>query len=117
MPMSQEIVRAYCLLWNENDERARTQLLDLCCCDASAIYIGDRVIAGKSAIAAETAQFRARCPDDKAVLTSGIAFVGRWFRFTAEVRRPDGSVYSRMLDVGELSPDGRIRTIITFVEE
>lgn len=114
MPTPLEIVRAYCALWNENDPAARAHLLDLCWSEAGAIYIGERTISGKAAVAADAAQFRDRCPNDEGVLTSDIAFVGRWFRFTGEVHRPDGSVYSRFLDVGEFAPDGRIQAIITF---
>jgi hypothetical protein len=115
MPTALEIVGAYSALWNENDAGTRARLLELCWSDAGTIHIGDRTIAGKSAVAEEVAAFRARCPDDMAVMTSDIAFVGRWFRFTAEVRRPDGSAYSRMMDVGEFGLDGRIRLIVTFV--
>ena len=114
MPTPLEIVRAYCALWNENDAGARAQLLDLCWSEAGEIHIGERTFSGKEAVAAEAAQFRDRCPHDEGVLTSDIAFVGRWFRFTGEIHRPDGAIYSRFLDVGEFGPDGRIRAIITF---
>jgi len=117
MPTSLEVVRAYCALWNENNSDARARLLDLCWSDAGAIHIGERTIAGKEAVAAEAGQFRDRCPNDEGVLTSDIAFVGRWFRFEGEVHRPDGTIYSRFLDVGEFAPDGRILAIITFPRE
>jgi len=117
MPTPQDIVRAYCALWNENDADVRAQLLDLCWDDDGSNQIGERTVAGRRAVAADIERFRARCPNDKAVLTSDIAFAGRWFRFSAEVRRLDGSVYSRMLDVGELAPDGRIVWIVTFPAE
>ena len=112
-----EVVRAYCALWNENDAGVRARLLHLCWSDGGTIHIGERTIAGKEAVAAEAAQFRERCPQDEGVLTSDIAFVGRWFRFAGEMRRPDGSVYSRFLDVGEFGADGRILAIITFSRE
>jgi hypothetical protein len=117
MPTPPEIVRAYCALWNENNAGVRARLLDLCWSEAGAIHIGERTISGKEAVAAEAAQFRAQRPHDEGVLTSGIAFVGRWFRFTGEVHRLDGSVYSRFLDVGEFGSDGRIQAIITFPRE
>jgi hypothetical protein len=117
MTDAEERVHTYARVWNENDSKKRERFLDLCWHPEGSIFIGDRTFAGRSAVSAEAARFRAACPDDVVVFTSDIAFVDRWFRFTAEAHRPDGSVYSRMLDIGEFAPDGRIRTIVTFVTE
>ena len=59
---------------------------------------------------------REQCPHDWGRLTSEIQVCGNWFRFTAEVVRPDGSRYSQVLDVGELDSEGRIVRIMTFNE-
>lgn len=117
MPTQREIVEAYVALWCECDAAARTKLLDFCWSDEGAIHIADRVMVGRKAVEKEIARFCAESPGDRPLLTSDITFVDRWFRFSAEVRRPDGSAYSRMVDFGELGPDGRIRLIVTFVED
>jgi hypothetical protein len=117
MSTSREIVEAYARIWNENDPDERARLLEFCWHPEGAIFIGDRVIRGRDAVAAEAARFRSLRPADVVVFTSDVAFVDRWFRFTAEAHRPDRSVYSRMLDVGEFAADGRIRTIVTFLSE
>jgi len=108
------IVLAYFSVWSENDADRRAALLDECWHEFGEIHIGDRRIAGRQEVEAEAARFRQSCPDDRGALTSEIQFVGRWFLFAAEVHRPDGSVYSKLLDVGEFAEDGRIGTIVTF---
>jgi hypothetical protein len=71
---------------------------------------------GRASVEARIASFREQCPHDLGRLTSEIQACGNWFRFTAEVVRPDGSRYSQVLDVGEIDSDGRIVRIVTFNE-
>jgi hypothetical protein len=114
MTSPHEIVGAYLAAWSENDPAARASLLNKCWNDEGSIEIGGRKFMGRQAVEEEIATFRKRCPQDRGELTSDIQTTGNWCRFTAAVRRPDGSLYSAVLDIAELGQDGRILRIVTF---
>lgn len=115
MPGIEQVVHTYIAAWNENDPQARQLLLEQCAAEDIIIIIEHRQLKGRHEVFQSIEQFRQDRPDDRGVLTSEIEIVQNWFRFTAEVIRPDGTSYSKLLDVGEAGPDGRIVRVVTFI--
>jgi hypothetical protein len=114
MPDIEEAVLMYAAAFSENDSAERRRLIETCFAEDGTVTAEHIVVAGREALLTHIAAFRETAPDDRAVLTSGIQQHHNWFRFSAEVVRPDGSRYSEALDVGEVGPDGRITRIVTF---
>jgi hypothetical protein len=116
MKSTRDAVLAYLEAWNENDAVKRAALLSQCWADDGIILNEREQLNGRASVEARIASFREQCPHDRGRLTSEIQVCGNWFRFTAEVVRPDGSRYSQVLDVGEIDSEGRIVRIVTFNE-
>jgi hypothetical protein len=116
MKSASDAVQAYLEAWNENDTAKRAALLSRCWAEDGIILTPREQLISRASVEARIASFREQCPHDRGRLTSEIQACGNWFRFTAEVVRPDGSRYSQVLDVGEIDSDGRIVRIVTFNE-
>jgi len=116
MKWTRDAVLAYLEAWNENDAVKRAALLNRCWAEDGTILNQREQLNGRASVEARIASFREQCPHDLGRLTSEIQACGNWFRFTAEVVRPDGSRYSQVLDVGEIDSEGRIIRIVTFNE-
>ena len=116
MKSTSDAVLAYLEAWNENDTVKRAALLSRCWAEDGIILNEREQLYGRASVEARIASFREQCPHDRGRLTSEIQVCGIWFRFAAEVVRPDGSQYSQVLDVGEIDSEGRIVRIVTFNE-
>src|SRR5215475_4597083 len=116
MKSPRDAVTAYLEAWNENDAVKRAALLNQCWAEDGIILTQREQLKGRASVEARIASFREQCPHDLGRLTSEIQECGNWFRFTAEVVRPDGNRYSQVLDVGEIDSYGRIVRIVTFNE-
>ena len=110
----EQAVLAYVAAFNENDEAEQRRLIESCFAENGTITADHEHMPNREAVLAHIAAFRRRCPQDRGILTSGIDQHHNWFRFTAHAVRPDGTIYSPALDVGEVGADGRIVRIISF---
>jgi SnoaL-like protein len=114
MADAQHAVETYFAAWNETDPAKITALIRACVADDAQFTASYRSVPGCEALAAFIVEFRKARPHDSAVLTSKVETVGNWFRFTGCGKQADGTLYSEVMDVGELDDGGRIRRLTTF---
>jgi len=116
MQPSEQAVRRYIDAWFEPDRERRAQLLEACFAVDGRITIGERVIRGRSELAAMIDVFQVDPRRLSARLTSPIDAGGTTFRFSALFTLPDGRRHSELIDFGEVDGDGRIAKLFTFEE-
>jgi hypothetical protein len=110
----EQMVQTYLAAWNEHDPQTRRVLLEQCAAEDILIINEHEQLEGRPEVLQRMAEFRRARPADRAVLTSRIETVQSWFRFTAEVIRPDGTSYSQILEIGELGREGKIVRMVAF---
>lgn len=109
-----DVVRAYGAAWNEADPVARRTILDEAWA-ADGVYCDpSTTIEGRDALAEHIAGFQASMAGHAIETTSGVEEHHGWFRFSWQLRGPDGGTVVDGFDVGELDGDGRIRRIVGF---
>jgi hypothetical protein len=111
---TEQAVAAYVDAWNESDPRERRKLVEACWAEQGTLTTKHRQFVGRDALLAAMADFRRRCPHDRAVLTGAVDQQDRYFRICGRLERPDGTSYGEVTDFGELGPNGRIVSIVTF---
>ncbi|HEY1630716.1 MAG TPA: nuclear transport factor 2 family protein [Rhizomicrobium sp.] len=114
MSEAQRAVEAYFAAWNEKDPARISALVKSCIAADAQLTSSAHSVTGADALAEFIVAFRQMRPGDAAVLTSKVESVGAVFRFTGCGKQPDGTVYSDVMDVGELDADGRIKRLVTF---
>jgi hypothetical protein len=107
-------IEAYVAAWNERDAAQRMRLLERACAEDLVLRTPGKRIEGRAALDALIADFQARRPGERAVLSSAIDIQGNLFRYSGIVQ---GSAVARgdTLDTGEADDMGRIRLLLTFV--
>ncbi len=109
-------VLAYVAAWNEDDPNQRRKLLESCWATSGTFTTGQRQLVGRDALLAAIADFRRRCPGDRAVLIGEVREQQGYFRVSGCVERPDGTTYGAVTDFGEVDSSGRIVSIVTFAD-
>jgi len=106
----------YLLTWNEPDEAKRRELL-IGHWTTSGTYTDPSGHAeGLEGLVAHVGEFKSN-PQFKGfsiVRTSGIDIHHRSFRFSWEMRNPDGKILTAGIDYGEFDDEGRITKIVGF---
>jgi len=114
MSKAQSAVEGYFAAWNEKDPVRIAALVKACVAADAQLVSSTHSVTGAEALADFIVAFRQMRPDDAAILTSTVESVGAFFRFTGCGKQPDGTIYSDVMDVGELDADGRIKRLVTF---
>ena len=109
---TKETVEAYLAAWNEKDEAKRTKLLDKCWADAGTYTDPMSDVAGREQLAAVIAGFHQQMPGASLAFTSGVDEHHGRIRFGWKV--VDGPQPLEGIDVGRISSDGRLESIIGF---
>ena len=108
-----EIVAWYGAAWNA-DEAERRDLLDKSWVDDGVYCDPTATAEGREALVQHIGGFQVSRPNHRIELTSGIDEHDGRFRFTWELRSPDGATLTGGIDFGTLSGDGRIASITGF---
>ena len=111
---AQRAVETYFAAWNERDPVKIVGLIRSCVAPDAVFTASYQSVPGCEALAQFIVEFRKARPDDRAILTSKVETVGTSFRFTGRGEQPDGTIYSEVMDVGELDESGRIKRLTTF---
>ncbi len=114
MANTNEIVHAYMAAWNEKDEGKRRQLLEKAWADDGRYTDPMSDAAGREALVALISQFHKQMPGAGILPTSGIDGHHGRLRFAWKMTAPDGSTGMEGIDIGRLSEDGRLQSIVGF---
>jgi hypothetical protein len=109
---TKDTVNDYLAAWNESDEAKRRQLIDKCWADSGTYTDPMSDIKGKDALAATIGGFQKQMPGATIELTSGIDEHHGRIRFGWKV--VNGPQPMEGIDVGRLSGDGRLESIVGF---
>ena len=110
----QESLARYLAAWHEPDaELRRAHLTAVWAPDGLFVDPRDR-IAGREALLAHITRFRQEFPGLTFEATSGFELHHDVFRYTWQMRTPDGNVALRAFDVGQLDSQGQIALLIGF---
>lgn len=110
-------VDRYVAMWNEADPGRRLELARLAWSE-SGRYLDPLFDAtGHAELDATIAALQARFPGHEFRRTSELDGHHTTFRFGWELVAPDGAVVARGLDVAELAADGRLQSVIGYVDE
>ena len=110
----EQAVESYFAMWNETDPERRAR------CIAEAWETDCKYVdplleaAGYSALDQMVAGVHAQFPGHRFALTSGLDQHHDRVRFAWELRAPDGSLTVEGIDLGEVGPEGRLRSITGF---
>jgi hypothetical protein len=106
-------IEAYIAAWNERDAAPRMRLIEQACAEDLLMRTPGKRIHGRGELDALMADFQARRPGARAVLSSAIDVQGHVFRYAGVVE--GSTIGGETLDAGEADDDGRIRVLLTFV--
>lgn len=101
--------------WTTTDEAERRALLDRVWADDGVYCMRPtgRVV-GRDALAATIAAFQRQEPGVRIPVTSGVDVNHGFLRFRWAMVDARGNVILEGFDVGEIGPDGRLKSIVTF---
>jgi hypothetical protein len=109
---TRDVITAYMAAWNERDESKRKQLIDMCWSDTGTYTDPMSDVKGKDGLFATIAGFQQQMPDASIELTSGIDEHHSRIRFGWKL--VGGPQPMEGIDVGGLTSDGKIASIIGF---
>lgn len=109
---TKDTVEAYLAAWNEQDEGKRRQLIDKCWADKGTYTDPMSDVAGRDQLLALIGQFHQQMPGAGIAITSGIDEHHGRIRFGWEVT--NGPQPMQGIDVGQLSGDGKLASIVGF---
>jgi hypothetical protein len=108
------IVDSYFAMWNETDPAARADLISRAWAD-DARYVDPLLEAdGHAGLSQMVDGVHAQFPGHTFRRLSGVDTHHDRVRFAWDLVAPDGAVTVAGIDVGELAPDGRLRSITGF---
>ena len=111
------VVDAYFAMWNETDSAARAALIERAWTD-DARYVDPMLEAdGYAALSQMVEGVHAQFPGHTFRRLSAVDAHHDRVRFAWDLVAPDGAVTVAGIDVGELGPDGRLRSIAGFFGE
>jgi hypothetical protein len=109
-----EIIDTYIAAWNETDEARRAALIEKCW-DAAATYTDPTAdVSGREALAALIVGFQQQMPGATITVASGIDQHHDRLRFGWKLLAEDGSTRIEGIDVGRLSDEGLLASIVGF---
>lgn len=111
---TKETVEAYMAVWNETEEDKRRALLAKIWATGATYTDPMAHAAGAEELVALVAGFHTQMPGAKIVQTSAIDEHHGRLRFGWAMKGPDGSTRMEGIDVGELTEDGQIKSIVGF---
>jgi hypothetical protein len=111
---AKETVDTYMAAWNETDEAKRKAMLERCWAEDGAYTDPVADIAGREALSATIAGFQAQMPGASIITTSAIDQHHDRVRFGWKLLSPDGETRIEGIDVGQLSADGKLQSIVGF---
>lgn len=109
-----ELLETYLAAWNETDESRRADLIARAWAADGRLIDPPHAANGHAEIGGMAAALQGQFPGHRFRRASEIDAHHDQFRFIWELVAPDGSVALTGLDVGELSPDGRLRRVTGF---
>ena len=107
-------VDAYLSMWYEADEVRRQRIIAGAWTEAGRYVDPLQEAKGSEALSAMSAGIQQQFPGHKFRRTSGVDAHHDQVRFGWELLAPDGSVRAAGIDVGEIAPDGRLKSITGF---
>jgi hypothetical protein len=111
---TKQIVDLYAAAWNEPDVEKRRQLLAQAWTD-DGVYCDPMSLAeGRDALLDLIAQFQQQMPGARIAMASGVDEHHGRLRFAWKLVAADGTTRMEGIDIGELAPDGRLRSITGF---
>jgi SnoaL-like domain len=110
-------VDAYLAMWNETNPARRAERIRTAWAEDGSYVDPQLEAAGHQALDAMVATVQERFPGARFRRLSAVDAHHRQLRFAWELAAPDGSVVVAGIDVGELAPDGRLRSIAGFFGE
>ena len=111
---TKETIDAYMSAWNETDPAKRKAILAACWSDNGTYTDPVADVAGPEALSELIDQVQGQMPGATIVTTSGIDQHHDRVRFGWKLTMPDGAVRAEGIDVGQLTPDGRLQSIVGF---
>jgi len=111
---SKDTVDTYLAAWNEADDAKRKQLLERCWSAGGTYTDPVADVAGPEALAAVIAQFQQQMPGASIQLGGGIDEHHGRLRFPWKLQMADGSTRITGIDVGEVTADGKLQSILGF---
>lgn len=109
-----ELVDAHLATWIEPEPQRRAELIRRCWVDDGALVDPPLEGRGIDGINRLMAALQEHYPGHRFVRTSGVDHHHDTFRFSWELRAPDGAVVLTGTDVGLLAADGRLARISGF---
>ena len=110
---TKEVVSAYMQASNEPDEAKRRALLEKAWAEGATYTDPMSHADGRDELIALVSQFHGQMPGARIVQASGIDEHHGRLRFGWRMER-DGATAMEGIDIGELSEDGRLRSIVGF---
>ena len=110
-------IDSYFDMWNETDPAKRAELIERAWADDGR-YVDPVLEAdGHAALSAMVEGVHAQFPGHRFTRTSDVDTHHDRVRFAWELAGPDGTIAVAGIDVGEVGPDGRLRSITGFFGE
>jgi SnoaL-like domain len=110
-------VDTYLAMWNETDPARRAEHIRAAWAEDGTYVDPQLEAAGHQALDTMVAAVHERFPGSRFRRLSAVDAHHRQLRFAWELAAPDGGVVVAGIDVGELAPDGRLRSITGFFGE
>jgi hypothetical protein len=109
---TKETVENYVAAWNETDETKRRDLIAQCWADSGTYTDPVADVSGRDGLHGLISQFQQQMPGASIAITSGVDEHHGRIRFGW--RLDGGPQAMEGIDVGQLSTDGRIQSIVGF---
>lgn len=109
---TKETVEAYLAAWNETDESRRRALIDQCWAESGTYTDPMSDVSGRDGLNSLIAQFQQQMPGATIAFTSGVDEHHGRIRFGWKLE--GGPQAMEGIDVGLLSSDGRLQSIVGF---
>ena len=111
---AKETVDTYMGAWNETDEAKRNDMLGRCWANKGTYTDPVADIVGLEALSATITQFQQQMPGATLITTTGVDAHHDRIRFGWKLQAPDGATRIEGIDVGQLTTDGKLQSIVGF---
>lgn len=110
----EELITVYCKAWSEPDRALRQQLLDRVWAEDGTYTDPTAHVDGRKELVEHIGRFFEQVPRVQLAPTSAVDTHHEKLRFTWRMVLADGKVFAEGIDFGELSSDGKLRSIVGF---
>jgi SnoaL-like domain len=111
---TKDTVDTYIAAWRETDPDKRRALLEKCWAESGTYVDPMSDVSGRDGLDQTIAGFHAQMPGATIVLNGAIDEHHGRLRFPWALKAADGSTPIKGIDVGQLSADGRLESILGF---